>query len=105
MREHSIPDRVNLSGFKLVHSFRRYTGNPEGSSPADGSHLEYELCTSFCNIILKFVIKSFNHSSITLMSTILGELGENQYKGELVIRGSYVIHEVSQCMSSTLDYR
>lgn len=90
MREHSIPDRVNLSGFKLVHSFRRYTGNPEGSSPADGSHLEFELCTS---------------SSITLMSTILRELGENQYKGELVIRGFYVIHEVSQCMSSTLDYR
>lgn len=41
------------------------------------------------------------------MSTILRELGEIQYKGELVNRDTYVIHEVSQCrpMSSTLDYR
>lgn len=105
MREHSIPDRVNLSGFKLVHSCRRYTGNPEGSSPADGSHLEYELCTSFGNITLKVVIKSFNLLKYLVDESILRELGENQYKGELVIRGTYVIHVVSQGMSSTLDYR
>lgn len=40
--ENSISDRVYLSDFKLVHSFRRFTGNPEGITPANSSHLEYE---------------------------------------------------------------